>query len=367
MTQKYRIGVIGHTGRGNYGHGLDRVWLELPHTEIVAVADADESGRNEAAKRLSVANAFADYRKMLEQAKPQIVSIGPRWLDQHHDMVVAAAERGVHIYLEKPLCRSLMEADHMIEVCEKNNVKVAIAFQTRYSPKLTVIRRMIEDDRIGKLLELRSRGKEDRRGGGQDLWVLGSHVMNLMHYFGGETDWCVASVLQDGRPATKKDVEPGPEGIGPLTGDVVNGMYGMEHGVTGYFGSHRRTAGRPSRYGLQILGSRGIIELTTGFVPAAHYLPDSSWSPGRSGKKWLPISSSGLDKPEPFVGKTNHHGNVAACQDLIAAIEEDRQPEASIFEGRRTVEMIAAIFESHRVGKTVTLPLTTRENPLSLY
>jgi len=41
---KYRVGVIGHTGHGNYGHGLDAMWLLMPETEIVGVADADAAG-----------------------------------------------------------------------------------------------------------------------------------------------------------------------------------------------------------------------------------------------------------------------------------------------------------------------------------
>ena len=81
---KYRVGVIGHTGKGNYGHGLDTVWAHLSNCEIVGVADADESGLKSAVKRLGAKQGYADYRKMLDEAKPQIVSIGPRWLDQHN-------------------------------------------------------------------------------------------------------------------------------------------------------------------------------------------------------------------------------------------------------------------------------------------
>jgi hypothetical protein len=51
MQSRFRIGVIGHTGRGNYGHGLDTVWLEMPDSEIVAVADADPTGLAAAQKR----------------------------------------------------------------------------------------------------------------------------------------------------------------------------------------------------------------------------------------------------------------------------------------------------------------------------
>ena len=43
-AKKYRVGVIGHTGRGGYGHGLDRVWRDIPQAEIVGVADPDPKG-----------------------------------------------------------------------------------------------------------------------------------------------------------------------------------------------------------------------------------------------------------------------------------------------------------------------------------
>ena len=55
MAKKYRVGVIGHTGKGNYGHGLDVVWLSMPETEIVGVADAHEGGSSNAAPLISAA------------------------------------------------------------------------------------------------------------------------------------------------------------------------------------------------------------------------------------------------------------------------------------------------------------------------
>src|SRR5256885_16983265 len=91
MATKFRVGIIGHTGRGNYGHGHDLVWAQFKdRCEVVAVADADEKGRSEAAKRTQAPQANADYRQMLDEAKPQIVAICPRWLDQHRDTAGAA-------------------------------------------------------------------------------------------------------------------------------------------------------------------------------------------------------------------------------------------------------------------------------------
>src|SRR5512133_2733156 len=126
MANQYRVAVIGRTGRGDYGHGLDVVWKDIENVKIVAVADPDEKGRTEAARRLNAAEAYADYREMLEKERPQIVSVAVRWLDCHHEMVMACAEYGCHMFLEKPMARTLKEADDMIAACEAKHLKIAI-------------------------------------------------------------------------------------------------------------------------------------------------------------------------------------------------------------------------------------------------
>jgi hypothetical protein len=143
-------------------------------------------------------------------------------------------------------------------------------------------------------------------------------------------------------------------------------MYGLAGGRTAYFDSVRDARGNPSRFGLRIHGSEGIIEMGTGYLPWAQYLPDSSWSPGRSGKAWVPISSAGVGKPETLPDGGLHAGNVLAVSDLIAAVEEDRQADGSIYEARTATEMIVAVFESQRQGGPVKIPLANRENPLSM-
>src|SRR3954466_5220680 len=104
---KVRVAVIGRTGHGDYGHDMDTVWLDVPDVEVVAVADDNPTGLATAAKRLKVDKAFTDYREMLNKVKPQVVSIALRWIDRHHEMVMAAVERGIHVYMEKPFCRTL--------------------------------------------------------------------------------------------------------------------------------------------------------------------------------------------------------------------------------------------------------------------
>src|SRR5438094_10533057 len=135
MPKTYRIAVIGRTGKGNYGHGLDVVWKAIDNVEIVAVADENEKGRAAAATRLGVKNAYADYREMLDKEKPQIVSVADRFLDLHKDMVIACARAGASVFLEKPMARTLEETDAMVAASEMHHVNLAIAHQTRCTPR----------------------------------------------------------------------------------------------------------------------------------------------------------------------------------------------------------------------------------------
>lgn len=366
MSDKYRVAIIGSTGRGDYGHGIDTVWKEIPRAEVVALADDNEKGRVTAVARTGAKTVYADYREMLAKEKPQIVAVGPRWIDRHHELVMACVERGCHVYMEKPFCRTLEEADDIVKTCEMTHSKLAIAHQTRYSPSVLAVKKLIDDGKLGTVLEIRARGKEDVRGGPEDLWVLGSHMMNLMRTFAGDAATCFATVTAKGKPITKADIVEGKEGLGRLAGDAVNAMYSFKSGITGFFGSHRSQAGSPSRFGLQIFGSKGVVEHLSGYQEQVNFLADPSWSPGRSGAKWVRVTSAGIGQPEPIANTGLHSGNVAAVNDLIDAIEKNRQPLCNVYEARHTIEMILGVFESQRLGKPVPLPLANRKHPLTM-
>lgn len=366
MALQYKVAIIGRTGRGNYGHGLDVVWKEIDGATVVAVADDDPKGREAAAKRTGAAKTYADYNEMLDKERPQVVSVAPRWLDGHRDMVLACARYGAHVFLEKPMCRTLAEADEMIDACERAHVKLAIAHQTRYSPRIEQAERLVAEGRLGDILELRGRGKEDRRGGGEDLMVLGTHIMDLMRLFGGDAAWCFARVLDAGRPVTKSEVRDGAEGIGPLAGDEIHAVYRFSSPAFGSFSTHRTRHGRAQRFGLQIFGTKGVLTMNTGSLPAVHFLEDPSWSPGKSQTKWVEITSAGPGKPEPLKEGGLHLGNFLIAKDLLRAIESDTQPKGSMYDGRAALEMILAVYESHRLSAPVALPLEERRHPLTL-
>jgi len=340
---------------------------KLPNASIVGLADADTQGRAAAAKRLQPERVFASYREMLDTVQCDVVAICPRWMDQHFDMLTAAIDAGCHVYMEKPFCPTLEKSDTVLQALRKKNLKLAIAHTGQYSPTLQVVQRIIADGTIGELMELRGRGKEDQRGGGEDLWVLGSHILGLMRTVaGGNATTCSSIVKSNGKPIARRDVVEGAEGIGLLAGDHIHARFTFDSEIIGTFGSRRRSAGSPSRFALQIFGSKGVIEIESGFLAPAHILRDSSWSPGRSSKSWEVITSQGIGQSETRTDRTYEDGHLAAIRDLFDAIENDRDPLCSARDAAAITEMIVSVFESARTHSEVQLPLQSRVNPLTL-
>jgi predicted dehydrogenase len=365
---KRRVAIIGRTGRGNYGHGLDKVWLELPDTQICAVADANEQGLVKTLNKLQIENGYADYRKMLSQVRPEFVTVSPRHPDQHRDMVLAAIESGVKgLYVEKPFCRTPAEADEIIAASTQHETKIAVAHRNRYHPTLKQIDRLLEADAIGQMLELRGRGLGDRRGGGEDLWVLGGHIMNLMHYFAGAPKSCSAIMLQDGRPITGDDVIEGAEGLGPLAANEVHARYEMSSGLIAYYDSIANDDTERSGYCLQLIGSKGTITIHIDRDPVAHLSPGNPFKPTAEPRPWIPITTGGpgIEEPQPELVKLVHN-HVLGIRDLIDACDNSRKPLCDARDGAITVEMTCGVFESHRQGgKAVAIPLQQRGNALA--
>ncbi|MFK8112024.1 MAG: Gfo/Idh/MocA family protein [Rubripirellula sp.] len=364
-----KVAVIGHTGRGDFGHGLDTVWKKVPGAKIVGLADANKTGLTKRLDRLKLDKSigFVDYREMLATANADIVAVCPRHLDQHHDMIMAAIESGAKgLYVEKPFVRTPAQADRVLAAVAKHHTKLAVAHRNRYHPVLKTISDLMEQGRIGKLLEIRGRGKGDRRGGAEDLWVLGSHVLNLVAYFAGRPQSCSASLLRDGRSVTESDVYDGPEGLGPLAGNELHARFRMDSGITAYFDSIANDGTKNQGFGLQLIGSEGVIAFHIDALPLAHLRAGNPFDP-KNVSPWLPITSGGVNVREPIEDlqlDLPHH--VLQVRDLIAAIAEDRDPLCSASEAALTVEMICSVFESHRQGgQAVALPLAKRDHPLN--
>ena len=372
MPITYSAAVIGATGKGGYGHRLDTAF-NIDGVEVVAIADHDPEGLADAGKRLGVSQLYRDYRQMLETEKPDFVSIAPSWVTDRVPMIEAAAATGCHIYCEKPVAGSLAEVDAIVAACQSAKVKMAVAHQWR---AMLPIQKLIQDvkaGKFGKLLRVRTRPKDDSRGGGEELLLHGTHLFDLMMAFTGEPRWASGHVTVDGRDATTDDTGQGNAPVGPIIGDSISAVFGFDNGVRGFFDS---TAGLAipgesnfdNLYGLSLECERASLELREPgdvyIYPAPRVLPDIQdlvWQ-----RVWLP---EWHERPEhaPDLLRKNwlSIGNKTLARDLIEAAETDREPFSSIQMVRFVNEMVQGVYSSHlNSGCRIDIPLADRAHPL---
>ena len=155
---KRRAVIIGHTGRGDYGHSLDVALNGIEGVEVVAVADGDDAGRAKAAQRIQAPRQYADYRQMLEKERPQLVCLAPRWSDQRPAMALAALRVGAHLFTEKPFTATLAEADEILATADRAGLKVAVAHQMRLAPSIVRLKQSLDEGLLGDLAQLRAWG-----------------------------------------------------------------------------------------------------------------------------------------------------------------------------------------------------------------
>ena len=363
-ARKYRVAVIGHTGHGNYGHGIDTVWSAFNQMEVVAVADPHAQGRANAITRTGAKRGYADYREMLRVEKPDLVGIGPRWLDQRVEMVIASAEAGAHIYTEKPFARTPAEADRMVDAVRKNKVKLQIAHQMRATPYTLRAKALIDAGEIGQLQEVRVRGKEDKRAGGEDMMVLGSHLFDIMRYFLGDPKWVSAHVTTNGEELAAKHVTHPTEPLGPVAGNQIAAMFAFNKGVHGYFASRATDQTDPLRFGTWLYGSKGVLFLPNAIYPGGglYLLRSPAWLPDEQ-NRWERIEA------EPDIagfGTIGDHeiANALMVADLVRAIEHGSKPICNEEDGRWTIEMVHGVYQAQKSQARVSFPLRERMHPL---
>ena len=355
MTKTYRAAAIADSNRGGYGHGLHLPFGELENVEFAAIADPDKAGRTRVQKELAALRTYADYEEMLKMEELDIVAVCPRWTDRHREYILACLDAGCHVYSEKPMTWNLEDGDIIVEQSRERGLKVAVAHQAVYLERVQGLKALLDEGLIGRVEAIYAHGKQDSRGGGEDLIVLGTHQFNLMRFLAGDVSWMSAHVTVDGREITPADVCDATEPVGPVAGDCINSYYAFESGVSGFFDS-RCYEKKPAvaRFGMEIVGSEGIVSFRGGAGDTLMVYSHPAIVPDEA------VEWTALDLPEEGLG----HGNTMAIIDLIDAIESDRKPVSSASDAVAALEMILGTYESQITGSRVDMPMANRSHPL---
>lgn len=184
-----RIALLG-CGQVALTHHLPAL-LRLPEVEVVALAEPDEGRRAAAAARAPGAAATADWREAIEiREQDAVVVCLPN--AEHVEAGRTAFQGGLHAFVEKPVARSLAEADLLIESWHASGKVGMAGFNYRFNPLYAAARERLREGWIGEPLVVRSAftipgdgmpsWKRDRRGGGGALLDLGSHHVDLVRW-----------------------------------------------------------------------------------------------------------------------------------------------------------------------------------------
>jgi len=135
-------------GCGPMGTGLAKAAREIEDIEIVAVSDADGEKAMPLARECDVP-FDTDYRPTLDRAEVDAVVVAvPQFL--HAEVAVAAAQRGKHVFCEKPMATSVADCDRMIEACRNAAVKLMIGQVCRYHAVHSKVKEIVDSGELGK-------------------------------------------------------------------------------------------------------------------------------------------------------------------------------------------------------------------------
>jgi predicted dehydrogenase len=279
-------------------------------------------------------------------------------------MALAALENGAHLLTEKPFTLTLADADEILAVGRRTNRKISVAHQMRLAPEIVHLQQAIERGLIGRLVQMRSWGKQDHRAGGEDMLVLGTHLFDMMRLFAGDPLSCHGHVFVQGREITTDDRRQGTEQIGPVAGDEIEAEFAFNNAVTARFTSRALLRETLGHWALELIGSQGTARILMDIAPAVfqrHRLerPSPGWA-----EDWQVVSHILTERSTPDqrgFGPANRR----VVRDWLEAIAQDRAPACSGQNGMKACEMVMAVYDSALQRQRVTLPLLRRSHPLA--
>jgi len=116
MDKKVNIGIVG-VGRIGQRHA-ENLFTRIPNARLVALADVDKKRAQEVAQKCGGIRWYDDYKRMLREEDVEAVFICAS-TNLHRDIIITAAEKGKHIFCEKPVALTLEETDEILSAVKK--------------------------------------------------------------------------------------------------------------------------------------------------------------------------------------------------------------------------------------------------------
>lgn len=181
MTLKVAVIGVGAMGRNHA-----RVYWDLAGVELVGVADASAEAVGAVARRYGT-RAYTDYRRLLDEQRPDAVSIAVPTVD-HLDVASEVIERGVHLLIEKPIAFSTDEAERIIALAARSGVRLMVGHIERFNPAVVALRARLKDGQLGRVFQIDARRQGPFPARVKDVGVvidLAVHDLDVMRYISG--------------------------------------------------------------------------------------------------------------------------------------------------------------------------------------
>ena len=317
---------------------------QIKGAELVAVCDIDLKKAEKIGNTFSVPY-FSDMHEMMSRTDIDVVSILTE-SGLHAQHVIELAKYQKHLVVEKPMALTIEDADAMIRVCDEKNIKLFVVKQNRFNVPVVKLREALEGQRFGKLVmgTVRVRWCRPQAYYDQDQWrgtwrfdggVLtnqASHHIDLLEWMMGD----VESVYAMSRTALV-DIEA--EDTAIVTLKFANGALGVIEATT---------ACRPKDLegSLSILGEKGTVEIG-GFAVNEMKV----WNFSNSEDQDENIMNEYSVNPPNVYG----FGHQAYYEHVVDSITNDKKHLVDGLAGRKSLELINAIYESIETHKPVNL------------
>ena len=334
---------FGIVGGGMIGAVQAAAIQQIGGAKLLAVCGRDETRTAEFAGRFGAAG-YTDYDNFLQHPGLQIVNIcTPN--GTHADLGIRAAKAGKHVLVEKPIEITLEKADALIAACDQANVKLGVIFQSRFLPAIQRIKRAVDEGRLGKLMVGDALVKWYRapeyyadswhgtlaQDGGGALINQAIHTVDLLRWIMGpvESAFAMKSALR----------YPHIEAEDTLVGTVKfqNGALGIIQATTSVKPGFKRR--------LEISGERGSVILDGDAI--------SVWA--IDGEDADTGEAEQLTDGSANPAAISNEGHRRQIEDMMHAVIENRAPMIDGREGRKSLELVAALYAAANQGKPVTL------------